>query len=292
MNGIYIAMATPFNKDGSLNLEAHKRNIEKWNKTEIKGYLVLGSTGEGVHLSHEEKLRLVEATLEAKSSDKKVFAGTGLFSTEETVKFTNEVAKLGVDFALVITPFFFKSFMTGKALLEHYRRVADAAKIPVFIYNVPQYTGVSFPLEILPELAGHENIAGMKDSSGNIYYDARILEMKLPDFMFFVGNFTAIYQNALLGANGGILAVANIAPSEVSKLYELARKGDAKGAGEIYLKLADVNAILVGKMGPAGVKYAMDLLGYEGLYPRPPLQPLTEEEKRKVEELLKTKGLL
>ena len=82
MNGIYIAMVTPFNKDGSLNLEAHKRNVEKWNRTGIKGYLVLGSTGEGVHLSYEEKLRLVDATLEAKSSDKKVFAGTGLFSTE------------------------------------------------------------------------------------------------------------------------------------------------------------------------------------------------------------------
>ncbi len=289
---IYIAMITPFNRVGSINYDAHRRNIEKWNKTGISGYLVLGSTGEAVHLSHDEKIKLVEITLEAKSVDKKVIAGTGLFSTERTIQSTNEVAALGVDMALVVTPFFFKGLMSKAALLEHYRRVADAAKIPILLYNVPQYTGVNLPIEAIPELAEHKNIAGMKDSSGNIYYDARILEMKLPDFLLFVGNFTALYQNALLGANGGILAVANVAPSEVSKLYKLAKKGEAKAAGEIYLRLVEVNSTIVGKMGPAGVKYAMDLLGYEGLYPRPPLQPLSKEEKRKVEELLKTKGLL
>ncbi len=292
MRGIYIAMATPFNADGSLALDAHKRNIEKWNKTDIKGYLVLGSTGEAVHLQLEEKIKLVEATLEAKAPDKKVFAGTGMFSTDETIKFTNMMADLGVDFALVVTPFFYKSMMTPQALLDHFKKVADESKIPVFAYNVPQYTGVNLPVEIVPELAKHENILGLKDSSGNIYYDSAILKMNLDNFELFVGNFTALFQNTLLGAAGALVGVANVAPQEVAELYEKGSLGDLDTAKSLYMKLLRVNALLVGKLGPAGVKYGMDLLGYEGLYPRPPLKPLSEDQKKEVEKVLKEAGLL
>ncbi len=292
MRGIYIAMVTPFNEDGSLALEAHKRNIEKWNRTDVKGYLVLGSTGEAVHLSYDEKIRLVEATLEAKAPDKKVFAGTGQFSTEETIRFTNTMADLGVDYALVVTPFFYKAMMTPKALRDHFIKVADESKIPVFAYNVPQYTGVNLPVEIVPELAEHENIYGLKDSSGNIYYDSTILKMGLKNFELFVGNFTALFQNTLLGAAGALIGVANVAPQEAADLYAKGSSGNVEAAKEIYMKLLKVNGLLVGKLGPAGVKYGMDLLGYEGLYPRSPLKPLTDDQKREVEKVLKDSGLL
>lgn len=291
MKGIYIAMVTPFNKDGSVAFDAHKRNIEKWNKTDIKGYLVLGSTGEAVHLSHDEKVKLVEATLEAKSSDKKVFAGTGQFSTEETIKFTNEMAELGVDYALVVTPFFYKAMMTPDALVEHFYKVADSVKIPVFAYNVPQYTGVTLPLDIVPKLAEHPNIFGLKDSSGNIYYDASILKMGLADFQLFVGNFTALFQNTILGASGALIGVANVAPQIAADIYKFGTSGEIEKAKELYLKILKVNALLVAKLGPAGVKYGMDLIGYKGLYPRSPLLPLNESQKKSVENVLKEAGL-
>ncbi len=292
MKGIYIAMVTPFNSDGSLALEAHKRNIERWNRTNVKGYLVLGSTGEAVHLSYEEKVKLVEATLEVRSPDKKVFVGTGQFSTEETIKFTNEMASLGVDYALVVTPFFYKSLMSSDALLRHFIKVADRSRIPVFVYNVPQYTGVNLPVDIIPRLAEHENIRGLKDSSGNIYYDSAILRMGLESFELFVGNFTALFQSTLLGASGALLGVANVAPQETADLYEKGRSGDVETAKRIYMKLLKVNGLLVGRLGPAGVKYGMDLLGYEGLYPRPPLLPLNDDQKMQVKEVLKEAGLM
>lgn len=289
LRGILPPVATPF-VDGELDLPGFRHNVERWNGTGLSGFLVLGSNGETPYLEEREKEALLAAAREAATSDKILMAGTGCEATASTVRFTRRAAELGADFALVLTPHFFKSEMTAERLEAHYRTVADAASIPILLYNAPQYTGVNIGPRCVARLADHPNIVGLKDSSGNIGQLAEIARITPEDFAVFAGAAGVFYPALCVGACGGILAVANAVPERCVEIWEAYRKGDHAKALEAQRVLAPLIPLLTSVCGVAGLKAAMDLTGYRGGNVRSPLTPVGPEVREQIAAELRKLG--
>lgn len=289
--GIFPALTTPF-EEGELSLSRFRANIEKYEACGLSGYLVLGSTGESVLMEEREGLAAIEAVRTAAAPGKIIVAGTGMPSTRETIRFTNLAAEAGADFGLVVTPFYFKGQMNARVLELYYREVADKTKIPVLMYNVPKFTGLDLPLETVVSLAAHPNIAGLKDSSGNISLISEILKACPQDFTLLQGHGSALFPALVLGARGAILAVSNMTPVETVEIYEAVQRGDYETAKMVQLAILNVNQKIVGSYGIPGIKCAMDLLGYFGGDPRPPLRPVANEVKESIRQVLEGAGLL
>src|SRR6266481_2159103 len=168
LQGIFPAMTTPFYPDGAVYYKKIEHNVDRYSRTPISGLVVLGSTGEAVMLSDEERREVLRATVETSSPEKVLIAGTGAESVQETLRLTEYAAKLNYDVALVRTPHFYRPQMKPEAMLAFYRMVADRSPLPVLLYTVPPYTAYDLPLEVICHLAGHPNIIGIKESSGNV----------------------------------------------------------------------------------------------------------------------------
>ena len=285
LEGVIPPVVTPFKSNGEIDFSAYEKNLNKWVENGVNGILAFGSNGETVHLTNEEKVELVKKSSEVLPDDKLLIAGSGGLTPEETIELTNKSAKAGADVALIITPYFYSSNMTEKALIKYYEEVAAKSEIPIMLYNVPKYTGIKIPLEVIAQLSKNENIIGMKDSSGDITYLAQIMEVSADDFDPLVGTANAFYPALTLGVQGGILALANIAPAECVEVLNLVKENKLLEARKLYTKLIPTNKAVTAKFGIPGLKAAMDKLDYYGGKPRKPLIPLEEKEK---EELFKT----
>ncbi|MDH5707443.1 MAG: dihydrodipicolinate synthase family protein [Candidatus Aminicenantes bacterium] len=290
-NGVFAALTTPFIED-RISPEKLRENIKKYNRFQLSGYVVLGSTGESVYLTDEESEKLVEAAKESASKEKKIIVGTARESTKATLEFTNRMAGLGIDAALVRTPSYFKSLMSQEALKRHYLTIAEQAKVPVLIYNIPRNTGISVDSNLIIELSQHDNIAGIKDSSGNLSFLGEFLPRISPKFHVLLGAGSVFLEGLLLGAKGGILALAAVVPGLCVKLYELFSEKNLEEALRLQLQLIPLNKAIIQTYGIPGIKYALDLLGYNGGSPRLPLLPLDEKGKEEIKTLLDELGLL
>ena len=291
ISGIFPALTTPFEK-GDLSPARLKGNIEKYNKVDLSGYLVLGSTGEGILMNETERLTAIETVRSAAGEGKIIVAGTGAQSNRATIEFTNRAGEAGAHYALVVTPFYFKAQMTAKNLEAYYRQVAEEAKIPLLLYNVPKFTGLELPLETVVALANHPNIVGLKDSSGNIASLGQILRECPPDFSVLQGSGSVLLSSLALGASGAILALSDMAPEETVEIYRFFRAGEWEKAKDIQQRILEVNQKIVGSYGVPGIKHALDLLGYFGGEPRPPLQPVSKKVEESIRELLVDADLL
>jgi len=291
ISGIFPALTTPFEK-GDLSVSQLKSNIEKFERINLSGYLVLGSTGESVLMNDRERIEAVEAVRASASEGKTIIAGTGMQSTRATIEFTNLAAGAGADYGLVVTPFYFKRQMTAENLENYYREVAEKSKIPVLMYNVPKFTGLDLPLDAILSLADHPNIAGLKESSGNMALMGELMKSCPEDFVICQGTGSLLFTSLMLGARGGILALSNMAPAETVEIFEMFHAGQLEKAREIQMRLITLNERVVNTYGVPGIKCAMDLLGYFGGHPRPPLQPVAQEIKDSIGQLLKDAGLL
>src|SRR4051794_7961985 len=200
LNGIFPALTTPFAADGSLAADKLRSNVARYNSTGVTGYLAVGSTGESVLLGFDEVVRVWDTCREAAAPGKILIAGSGTDSTAETIARTRRAAEAGFDFALVKTPHFFKGLITTAALDGHYRRVADASPIPVLVYSVPQYTGISITADLIGGLAEHPNIVGLKESSGNVQLLSEILRVIPPNFAVLVGAASTLVPSLVTGA--------------------------------------------------------------------------------------------
>ena len=176
LHGIFPPITTPFYPDGNVYFKKLEHNVERYSKTPVAGIVVLGSSGEAVMLSDKERRDVLKAAREATAPNKVLIAGTGIESAIETLKLTEYAAELGYDVALVRTPHFYKKVMHPANMLAFYRTVADRSPLPVMIYNVPGFTGYDIPAEVVIELAGHPNIIGMKESSGDVEKLRRMAE--------------------------------------------------------------------------------------------------------------------
>jgi 4-hydroxy-2-oxoglutarate aldolase len=286
LEGIFPPIPTPFDADGDIDLPALADNLGWWSRFDLAGIVVLGSNGEAVLLDEAEKLRLVEAARAGTPEDRAVIAGTGLQSTRATIALTRAVADAGADFALVLPPSYYKGQTTDAALERHFRAVADASPIPVVLYNVPACTGIDLSAELIVGLAGHGNIVGLKESSGDVVKLGRIRGEAGERIRLLAGSADFLLPALTVGAVGGVLALANVAPEACIGIHRRFAEGDVEGAGALQLRMIPPNVAVTRRWGVPGLKAAMEMLGLRGGPVRPPLLPLDEAQRGALRSIL------
>jgi 4-hydroxy-2-oxoglutarate aldolase len=291
LRGIFPPITTPF-LDGEVAYDKLASNIEKWSATGLKGFVVLGSNGEYVSLSEAEKRKVVETVVQATPSGMTVMAGTGCESTRETIRLTQDCARLGARAALVVNPHYYGGRMTAAALITHYTQLADSSPIPILLYNVPKFTHITLAADVVAKLSEHPNIVGIKDSSGNVALIGEYLNNVAPGFKVLVGTASALLAGLVLGCAGGILALANVAPEHCVRILNTFREGNIDEARNLQLTMLPVNQAVTATFGIPGLKSAMDMVGYFGGKPRSPLLPLSESETSRIKEILKKAELV
>ena len=286
LNGIFPPLPTPFDKNENLALDKLKDNIVKLSKYKLSGFLVLGSNGELVNLTKSEVHAVYSASREVISTDKIMLAGTGAQSTCETIKLTKAAASAGADAALVLNPFYYKGLMTKEALIAHYHEVADASTIPVIVYNMPANSGLDMDAETIVKISSHKNIIGLKDSGGNMAKMGTIKKRASPDFQILAGSAGFLLPAFTMGAIGGILALANIAPKKCISVYDDYFSGNFINAHKTQLELIPINTALTRKWGVPALKAAMDYMGLFGGLARKPMLPVNKEIQQEIVDLI------
>jgi 4-hydroxy-2-oxoglutarate aldolase len=293
LEGIFPPVTTPFDDNGCIEHNHLSENIERWNETEISGYLILGSNGESVFLNEEEKLDLINTARKAIPSSKKMLVGTGSESTKGTIEFTRKAVDCGADAAVVITPHFFRNDMSHEAFLKHYLKVADNSPIPILLYNVPPFTSLNLEVKTTAVLSTHENIIGIKDSSGNIEQLSEIINLtKEENFSVLTGSSIVLYPSLCIGAAGGIMAIACVLPERCADMIRLCKDGNHKEAKALQMRLIEPTIAITSRYGIPGLKAAMDLFGYHGGGSRLPLLPITDTEIKEIKYIFKNAGFL
>jgi 4-hydroxy-2-oxoglutarate aldolase len=290
--GIFPPIPTPFDESGQLDLDGLQANIARWNETGLAGYVALGSNGEAPLLDAAEGLGVIRAVRNTMAPGMALIVGTGRESTRDTQRACQTAADAGADAVLVITPWYYKRAMTGAALRHHFQAVANSSPVPVLLYNMPANTGVNLPVPVVAELVEHPNIVGIKDSAGDIGQLGALIRSTPDDFAVMVGNTGAYLPGMLLGATGGILALANVAPRQTVTLYQASQAGRLDEARTLNDRLVPVGVALTATYGISGLKAALEMLGYVGGQPRSPLLPLPSEAVADVRRILEKAGLL
>ena len=287
-DGIYPPLPTFFDENEDLDLATLRRHMQALNQTGIAGYVVMGSNGEAVHLSSDERAQVIETAREVAGPDVPILAGCGEQSTRATIANCQQAARYGADAALVLPAFYFRSRMNNAALLAHYRAIADSSPLPVIIYNMPaNAAGIDLDVATICALAEHQNIIGVKDSSGNMAKLAQVVAATSPSrFRAFAGSAGYLLPALAVGAAGAVAALANIFPREVCRVQELFRAGQLEEARILQARLAPANTAVTATYNVPGLKAALELiLGYGG-HPRSPLLPLSEQERTQLAAIL------
>ena len=290
--GIYTPLATPFAADGSLDARALTRNVEKYLASPLTGLVVLGSNGEAAQLDDEEADLAISTVRAAMPNNRPLLAGTGRESTVATIAATKRAADLGADAVLVRTPSFYKSQMTTDAFVRHYTEVADRSPVPVLLYNVTIYTAVNLLPEAVAILSRHPNIVGMKETNSEMVQFGEHLSKAEDGFTVLAGSAATYYSALALGAHGAVLAVAGVAPKMCVDIANAVRDTRYQDARQLHRKLAPLSKLVGAQYGVPGLKAALDLCGYTGGLPRPPLQPVPTAVIEQIREQLATLNLL
>jgi 4-hydroxy-2-oxoglutarate aldolase len=278
LSGIYPPICTPFKGD-EVDYRSLAHNVKRWMGTGLRGLLALGSNGEAASIDEDEAERIVSTVREDVPRDRVLLVGTGRQSTRAAIAATKRAAKAGADAVLVLTPFYFKAQMTHDALVDHYRAVADASPVPVLLYNFTAVTGLNMTPETVAALSAHPNIVGLKDSNGDIGQVAGVVARVPPAFTVLVGSAATLYPAMVVGAAGGIVAVANVVPDVCVKLYDLVRAGRHDEARVLQRRLTPLTHAVTAGYSIAGLKVAMELAGYVGGDVRRPLRPAKPEAR-------------
>lgn len=276
VKGIYAAVPTPFADDGELSLDNLERNLQMWLISPLNGFLVLGSTGEFAHLGFDEKLQVIEAAVRA-AEERPILAGTGAHATRETVALSAAAAELGAAAVLVIAPFYHGRVLSAGALYDHFVTVAEAVDVPVILAHEPQLTAVELSVDLVCELAGHPNIVGIKDASGDLARLAQLVDETPEGFAVLSGSGHLLHPALQAGAAGAVLAVAAVAPWEAWEIYNLWQERRHDEAAALQRRLNVVER-LVARYGVGGIKGLLRMTGYYGGPPRPPLPAVDEAD--------------
>jgi 4-hydroxy-2-oxoglutarate aldolase len=290
LRGVLLPFTTPFGADGEVDAAAVGANIERWNATGVAGYVALGSTGERAHLDERERMTVVEAARQHVPRSLAFVVGVGEQSTRGTIMEARRASDAGADALLVLTPHFYRAAMSQDALAEHFNSVADASSVPVILYNIPQNTGVALAPETVARLSEHANIAGIKDSSGDLVSFAEMVRLAggcREDFALLVGHAGVFYAALCAGACGGILAAGCCAPRLCVSLLEAFGAGRHALALDLQWRLAPLARAVTTRHGIGGLKAALDLAGYAGGAVRPPLRAPGEEARAEIAALLR-----
>jgi 4-hydroxy-2-oxoglutarate aldolase len=274
--GVLAPIPTPFDDNDRVDTTRLKRALSKWMARPLAGVVVLGSNGEAALMDDFESDQAIVAAREAVPRDKTFLVGTGRESTQAAIKASKRAAEHGADAVLVRTPGFFKSQMTNEVFVRHYTAVADASPVPVLLYNFTAVTGVNLLPAAVARLATHPNIVGMKESGGDIGQVADLVSSTPADFTVLAGSAATFYPALCVGAAGGILALGCAAPDACVRLFELTRAGRHDEAVALQRELVPLARLLGPTYGVAGLKAALNLLGYDVGVPRPPLLPVAD----------------
>ncbi len=290
-NGIYPPLPTFFDANDELDIPTLQRHMHRLVDSGIAGYVLMGSNGEAVHLTSDERVRLIQAAREGigdKPQSLPLIVGCGESSTRSTIVNCRSAAKHGADIALVLPPFYYRGSMNTQALLAHYRAVADASPLPILIYNMPANTaGLDLDAATICLLAEHTNIIGVKDSAGNIAKLAQIVASVPETFKVLAGSAGYLLPALAVGAGGAISALANVFPQEVWNVQALFDAGQLAEARTLQARLIPANNAVTSLYSVSGLKAALELTaGYGGL-PRMPLLPLTAQEREKLSTMLR-----
>ncbi len=278
LSGVFVPVVTPF-RDDAVDYDALRSNLRALGQTGVTGYFALGSNGEFHSLSDSEQFRVLDVFAE-EAGEKVVMAGISRESTRESLEMAKRAAAMGFSYVSALTPSYFASKTTEAVLQAYYTRLADSSPLPLLVYNAPGFAaGVSVSTRLVSSLAQHPNVAGVKDSSkaGPFQYLAHVDPSA--DFAVLAGSASFFYPALHAGAAGGVLSMANYLPTVCVRLYELFLEGEYREATILHSRVLRVNAAVSGLFGVAGVKAAMNLLGYSGGQPRHPFSAPAEEER-------------
>lgn len=292
--GAMPPVPTPFDARNAFDANALRDNLQRLGATGLHGFVLLGSNGEYVYLDESEKAELFQVARRAIPQDKLFIAGTGAEATRATLRLTLMAAEAGADAAIVITPCYYKPAMTGEALYQHFTTVADASPIPVILYNMPSYTGVDMTTDTILRLATHPNIIGLKESSGNLVKISEVtreVTARNLDFAVLAGSASFLQPSMMMGATGGVMALANVAPQLCLRIWQTTQAGDIEASRQVQHQAMALNAAVTTRFGVAGLKFVMDELGLYGGPVRPPLLPLPESAKPEIRQIIAQLGL-
>ena len=284
-------MPTSFDDHQELLPDKLAENIKRLSHFDLAGFLVLGSNGELVNLTEKERRMVCEKARETIPAGKVMLAGTGCQSTRATIRATRDAARAGADGVLVLNPSYYKGLMSREALVAHYRDVADASDVPVVVYNMPANSGLDMDAQTITEIAAHDNIVGLKDSGGNLVKMGAIIQQAPPGFQVMAGSAGFLLPALSIGATGGILALANIAPAACLDIRQHFMEGRMEEARSIQLEMIPLNTAVTRQWGVPALKEAMDYVGLYGGPSRKPLMAVSGETRDRLHYMLKEKNL-
>jgi len=292
ISGIYPPIATPFHANGDIDYDSLRTNLTKWNQHDLRGYVVMGSNGEVVYLSADEKVEVVKTVRSNIPAHKLIIGGAGCEGTRNTIKLCKRMAAAGANAVLVINPHYYTGLMKNNAvIMKYFTDVADASPVPCILYNMPGNTGIDIPVELCIELSKHPNIIGMKESGGKVHRIAQI-KHESPQFQILAGSASFLFPALQVGATGGVCALANIAPKECLELVKLFHTGRYHEAKMLQGSLVAPNTAVTAKYGVPGLKVAMELVGLRGGPVRSPLLDLDAGTRNTILAILRKANLV
>jgi 4-hydroxy-2-oxoglutarate aldolase len=287
LRAVFPPMPTPF-ADGEVDIGAIRNNIQRWMTAGLGGVLILGTNGEAPLLDEDEADRVIETARQVVPRERTLLTGVGRESTKHTIAAARRAATLGADAVVVRTPSFYRAHTPSAALMAHYTAVADASPAPVVLYNYPAFTGVNLTPDLVGRLAEHRNVVGIKETSTDGAQFAELAALVPDGFTILSGSAPGCFAALCAGARGAILAVACVAPAACLELVELTLAGRLAEALACQQRLTPLARAVTTVFGIAGLKAALDLAGYRGGDPRPPLRPLSGEGIDTIRTLLET----
>ncbi|MBR6651307.1 MAG: 4-hydroxy-tetrahydrodipicolinate synthase [Clostridia bacterium] len=287
--GAASAVVTPM-KNGEIDFEAFSRIIDIQVNSGVSAVVICGTTGESPTLTEAEKLSLYKAAVDNANGKIKVIAGCGAPSTAFTASLARQAEALGVDAILTVTPYYNKCSAEG--LYLHYKTIAESVFLPVIAYNVPSRTGVDIPMETYEKLADIENLAGVKEASGNISKAEKIKSYFGDRFAIYSGNDDLIAPLYAVGGNGVVSVISNIMPKETAELCRLCHEGNMTDAAKLQTYLYPMVQALFSEVNPIPVKTALELMGICSAEMRLPLSPMGDAYKKKLMATMESYGLL
>ena len=286
LRGILLPITTPFDAAQSVDLPGLISNLQKWAKTGISGFVLLGSTGERVHLDENEYVGVIESARREVGHDLAFIVGAGQQSTIGTINEIKRAADAGAGAVLVITPSFYRSAITQETLITHYNKIADSSPVPVILYSMPVLTGIKIEPTTIARLSDHPNIVGVKDSSADIDGFKQTVELCPNEFAVMTGNGTVLLNALRAGATGAILAVGCAVPEMCVEIMRAFRDGAHESTEVLQAKLTPLATAVTTTYGIGGLKSALDLSGYIGGSVRAPLKRADENARAEIKRLL------
>ena len=290
LGSLLTAMVTPFKPDGALDAVQAARLARHLVDIGNEGVVVAGTTGESPTLTDEEKLELFRAVVSEVGGRATVVAGTGTNDTRHSVELTKEAEKLGVDAIMAVVPYYNRPPQEG--LYEHFKAIAESTSLPVMLYNIPSRTGAGLAPETVARLAEIDNVAAIKDSSGDLAYVSELRRRTPEDFLIYSGDDALTLPILAVGGAGVVSVAGHLVGRRLRAMIEAFHKGDHRTAAAINMELWPIFKAMFVTTNPIPVKAAVNLMGLEAGPVRPPLREPTEEELNAIRTVLKESGLL